>query len=159
VGASPLVRTDNLHGPARARTPSPPVAQSSLPISATEAGVSLTESPRLHSEQSTPGNDGSTQMAFNTQSDQDTRQPPPPSPLAASQRPYRIQLSRAKRNFMVTVLVQGSLDRRCTFYRCFLLFCSLWANSIRPQGRTRSSFSKLMTECPQKTGKHFSGSR
>jgi hypothetical protein len=44
-------------------------------------------------------------------------------------------------NFMA--LAHGSWDR-CTFYRCLLLFCSLLANNIRPQGRTRSSFSRLL---------------
>jgi hypothetical protein len=38
------------------------------------------------------------QSSRDRQSDQVTGQPPPPSPLAASQRPFRIQLSRAKRN-------------------------------------------------------------
>ncbi len=37
-------------------------------------------------------------LELDIQSDQVTGQPPPPSPLAASQRPYRIQLSRVKRN-------------------------------------------------------------
>ena len=54
-------------------------------------------SPRLHSEQSAAGNNEEAQPESNTQSDQDTGQSPPPSQLAASQRPYRIQLSRAKR--------------------------------------------------------------
>jgi hypothetical protein len=45
-----------------------------------------------------PGSGKGAQPELDIQSDQATGQPPPPSLLAASQRPYRIQLSRAKRN-------------------------------------------------------------
>jgi hypothetical protein len=50
------------------------------------------------SEHLAPGRGKCAQPELDRQSDQVTGQPPPPSPLAASQRPYRIQLSRAKRN-------------------------------------------------------------
>jgi hypothetical protein len=46
---------------------------------------------------------------FDTRSDQVTGQPPPPSPLATSQRPYRIQPSRAERNLHGASPRAGSL--------------------------------------------------
>ncbi len=55
-------------------------------------------SPRLHLEQSTPTYTNGRREA-DTQADLESSQPPPPSQLAASQRPYRIQLSRARRKF------------------------------------------------------------
>ena len=54
-------------------------------------------SPRLHLEQLTPTNTGSAGREDDAQTATDPAQPPPPSQLAASQRPYRIQLSRARR--------------------------------------------------------------
>jgi hypothetical protein len=65
-----------------------------------EPSAPIRRSPRLSNEQSTPGRGTGVLPEFVTQSDQVTGhwQPPPPSPLAASQRPFRIQLSRAKRN-------------------------------------------------------------
>ena len=63
-----------------------------------EPSAPIRRSSRLSSEQSTPGRGTGVPPEFITQSDQVTGQPPPPSPLAASQRPFRIQLSRAKRN-------------------------------------------------------------
>lgn len=65
---------------------------------ALDSSLPIRRSPRLSSEQSAPGSGTGAQPELDTQSDQVTGQPPPPSPLAASQRPYRIQLSRAKRN-------------------------------------------------------------
>ena len=65
---------------------------------ALDPSLPIRRSPRLSSEQSTPGRGKGAQLELDVQSDQVTGQPPPPSPLAASQRPYRIQLSRAKRN-------------------------------------------------------------
>ncbi len=58
----------------------------------------LTSKSRLSSEHSAPWSGKCTQPELDRQSDQVAGQPPPPSPLAASQRPYRIQPSRAKRN-------------------------------------------------------------
>ena len=63
-----------------------------------EPSAPIRRSSRLSSEQSTPGRGTGVPPELSTQSDQVTGQPPPPSPLAASQRPFRIQLSRAKRN-------------------------------------------------------------
>ena len=54
-------------------------------------------SPRLQLEQPTLVAAGNPRTESDAQSDLDTGQPPPPSQLAASQRPYRMQLSRAKR--------------------------------------------------------------
>ena len=54
-------------------------------------------SPGPGIEQSAPGRGTDAPPELDTQSDQATGQPPPPSPLAASHRPFRIQLSRAKR--------------------------------------------------------------
>ncbi len=54
-------------------------------------------SPRLQLEQSAPVSTGNARPESGEQSDHATGQPPPPSQLAASQQPYRIQLSRAKR--------------------------------------------------------------
>jgi hypothetical protein len=58
----------------------------------------IRRSPRLSSEHSAPGSGKGAQPELDSQSDQVTGQPPPPSLLAASQRPFRIQPSRAKRN-------------------------------------------------------------
>ena len=66
--------------------------------SAPDPSLPIRRSPRLSSEHSAPGSGKCAQPELDRQSDQVTGQPPPPSPLAASQRPYRIQLSRAKRN-------------------------------------------------------------
>ena len=60
-----------------------------------ESSVPVRKSPRLNTEQLAPGRGTDAPPEFGTGSDQVTGQPP--SPLAASQRPYRIQLSRAKR--------------------------------------------------------------
>ena len=54
-------------------------------------------SPRLQSEPPTLATTGHPRTEPDAQSDLDSRQPPPPSQLAASQRPFRIPLSRAKR--------------------------------------------------------------
>jgi hypothetical protein len=64
------------------------------------SSLPIRRSSRLSSEQSAPGSGKGAQPELDTQSDQIIGQPPPPSPLAASQRPYRIQLqvSTAKRN-------------------------------------------------------------
>jgi hypothetical protein len=66
--------------------------------SAPDPSLPIRRSPRLSSEHSAPGSGKCAQPELDRRSDQVTGQPPPPSPLAASQRPYRIQLSRAKRN-------------------------------------------------------------
>ena len=63
-----------------------------------DPSLPVRRSPRLYSEQSAPGNGRGAQPELDTQSDQVPGQPPPPSPLAASQRPFRKQLSRARRN-------------------------------------------------------------
>ena len=60
-----------------------------------DSSVPIRKSPRLNTEQLAPGRGTDAPPEFGTGSDQVTGQPP--SPLAASQRPYRIQLSRAKR--------------------------------------------------------------
>ena len=65
---------------------------------ALDPSLPIRRSPRLSSEHSAPGSGKCAQPELDRQPDQVTGQPPPPSPLAASQRPYRIQLSRAKRN-------------------------------------------------------------
>jgi hypothetical protein len=65
-------------------------------------------SPRLHLEQSTPANTDGRREA-DAQSDLEPTQPPPPSLLAASQRPYRIQLSRARRKLHGGLREKGML--------------------------------------------------
>ena len=78
-----------------------PAAVTGRKRTALDPSLPIRRSPRLSSEQSAPRDSGSgkgAQPELDGQSDQVTEQPPPPSPLAASQRPYRIQLSRAKRN-------------------------------------------------------------
>jgi hypothetical protein len=57
-----------------------------------DSSLPIRRSPRLFSKQATPGSGRGAQPELDTQSAQVTGQPPPPSPLAASQRPYRIQL-------------------------------------------------------------------
>jgi hypothetical protein len=68
-------------------------------------------SPRLQLEQSAPVSTGNARPESDTQTDHETGQPPPPSQLlvAASQRPYRIQLSRAKRKLYGDSREKGSL--------------------------------------------------
>ena len=101
------------------------------------SSLPIRRSSRLSSEQSAPGSGKGAQPELDTQSDQIIGQPPPPSPLAASQRPYRILYSfqEPREIFMVPVLV---LLARCTFCRHLPLFCSfkLLANIILPLGRT-----------------------
>jgi len=63
-----------------------------------EPSAPIRRSPRLCNEEPAPGKGRGALPEFVTQSDQDAGQPPPPSPLAESQRPFRKQLSRAKRN-------------------------------------------------------------
>ena len=60
-----------------------------------DSSAPIRKSPRLNTEQLAPGRGTDAPPEFGAGSDQVTGQPP--SPLAASQRPYRIQLSRAKR--------------------------------------------------------------
>jgi hypothetical protein len=68
-------------------------------------------SPRLQLEQSPSVGAGNPrpQSAGDGQSDLETGQPPPPSQLAASQRPYRVQLSRAKRKLHGEAGEKGAL--------------------------------------------------
>ncbi len=61
------------------------------------ASLPSRRSARLTSEQSAPGRDTGAPPKSATKLDQVTGQPPPPSPLAASQRPHRSKLSRARR--------------------------------------------------------------
>jgi hypothetical protein len=120
--------------------------------------IMIRRSPRLSSEQSAPGTRSGkgAQPGLDIQSDQVTGQPPPPSPLAASQRlgPYRIRLSRlrAEPREIFTVPVPVRLAR-CLFCRHLPLFCSLLASIILPLGRTNLFSSRLKIECPQRTGK------
>ena len=65
-------------------------------------------SPRLHLEQSTPAIREGRREA-DAQPDLEPAQPPPPSQLAAAQRPYRIQLSRARRRLHGGLQEQGML--------------------------------------------------
>ncbi len=67
-------------------------------------------SPRLHLEHQTPANTGNARGEADVQSALEPAQPPPPSQLAASQRPYRIQLSRARRK------LHGSLREKGVLY-------------------------------------------
>ena len=60
-----------------------------------DSSVPIRKSPRLNTEQQAPERGTDVPQEFGTGSVQVTGQPP--SPLAAAQRPYRIQLSRAKR--------------------------------------------------------------
>ena len=62
-----------------------------------KVSVPSRRSPRLQSEPPTLVATGNPRSESEAQSDLDLGQPPPPSQLAASQRPYRIPLSRAKR--------------------------------------------------------------
>ena len=90
---------------------------------------------RLCTAQPTPGNGRGAQPESDTQ------------PGRASS--YSFQEPRET----LTVPVHVPLAR-CTFGRLLPLFCSLLANTILPQGRTRS-FSlnlRLWTECPPRTG-------
>jgi hypothetical protein len=66
-------------------------------------------SPRLQLEQSSPANTGNARREAGVQPDPELAQPPPPSQLAASQRPYRIQLSRAKRKLHGDLRDKGML--------------------------------------------------
>jgi hypothetical protein len=66
-------------------------------------------SPRLHLEQLTPANTGSARREDDVQTAPDPAQPPPPSQLAASQLPYRIQLSRARRTLQGGPREKGAL--------------------------------------------------
>ena len=59
-----------------------------------DSSVPIRKSPRLNTEQQAPERGTDVPQEFGTGSVQVTGQPP--SPLAAAQRPYRIQLSRAK---------------------------------------------------------------
>jgi hypothetical protein len=63
---------------------------------------------RLQSEQS-PSVDLCRESSAKVRSDLETGQPPPPSQLAASQRPYRVQLSRAKRKLHGEAREKGAL--------------------------------------------------
>ncbi len=113
--------------------------------------IMIRRSSRLCTEQlePAPGSGRGAQPEFDTQPDQVTGQPPPPSPLpvAASQRPYRIQLSRAKRN------LHGAGPRFVDFYYFSAVY---WrALSCHRVPRTRSSFLRLIIECPLRTGKQF----
>jgi hypothetical protein len=91
-------------------------------------------------------NDGTTQTALDPpgppRGGAGSHPSPPPSPLAASQRPYRIQLSRAKRN-----------PHGAGPHAIGPPFCSSLANIILPLGRTNLFSSRLMIECPRRNGK------
>ena len=109
-------------------------------------------SSRLSSEQSTPGRGTDVPPEFTTQSDQVTGQPPPPSPLAASQRPFRIQLSRAKRNLHgAGPRAIGSLY----FLQIFTAFLQSIGEQYSATGQDQSSSLRLMTKCPLRAGKPF----
>ncbi len=91
-----------------------------------EPAAPIRRSMRLSNEQSTPGRGTGVPPEFVTQSDQVAGQPPPPSPLAASQRPFRIQLSRAKRN------LHGA-GPRAIGSLCFLQIFTAFLQSIGEQ--------------------------
>jgi hypothetical protein len=91
-----------------------------------EPAAPIRRSMRLSNEQSTPGRGTDVPPEFVTQSDQVAGQPPPPSPLAASQRPFRIQLSRAKRN------LHGA-GPRAIGSLCFLQIFTAFLQSIGEQ--------------------------
>ena len=84
-------------------------------------------SPRLQLEQSAPVRTGNARPESDTHSDHETGQPPPPSRLAASQRPYRIQLSRAKRK-----LHGGSREGGSLYFK-FLQMSTAFLQSIGKQ--------------------------
>ena len=112
-----------------------------------EPSAPIRRSPRLSNEQSTPGRGTGVLPEFVTQSDQVTGhwQPPPPSPLAASQRPYRIQLSRAKRNLHGAGPRAGSV----LFADFYHFSAAYWrALSCHRAGPPGSLFLRLMTGCP-----------
>ena len=99
-------------------------------------------SPRLQLEQSAPVSTGNARPESDTQTDHETGQPPPPSQLAASQRPYRIQHSRAKRKLHGDSREKGSLYF-LQMLTAFLQF--IGTGKQHSAGQDRSSFLKLMT--------------
>jgi hypothetical protein len=79
-------------------------------------------SPRLQLEQSPSAGAENPRPESEGQPNLETGQPPPPSQLAASQRPYRIQLSRAKRKLHGEAREKGALHflQMLTAYLQFL---------------------------------------
>ena len=110
-------------------------------------------SPRLHTEQSTPGNDEGGQPTSNAQIDQDTRRSLPPSPLAASQRPYRIQLSRAKRKLHGA----GSRERgSLCFLQWFAAFLQFTGKQYSTTGQDQVIFFETNDQLSTKAWKAVS---
>ncbi len=98
-------------------------------------------SPRLHSGQSAPMSPGKSGPESDTQTDQAVGQPLPPSQLAASQRPFRIQLSRARRRLHGDSSEKGSLY----FLQMLTAFLQFIGKQYPATEQDRSSFLKLMT--------------
>jgi hypothetical protein len=114
----------------------------------------IRRSPRLSSvsEQSAPGRGKGAQPELDRQSDQVTGQPPPLRHLRWLPLSDLIAYSFQQPREIFTVPVPVRLAR-CLFCRLSPLFCSLLANIILPLGRNNSFSSRLMIECPQRTGK------